>query len=95
MAHTTNGGRTWCALTNPGDLWRDSTYAVNSFQAIHYYNAKKGIAFDRNGSWFNSSDGGGSWTKFESAVEPRGMVFLNNNVGWVVVEDGLYRIDFP
>ncbi|MFA6979952.1 MAG: T9SS type A sorting domain-containing protein [Ignavibacteriaceae bacterium] len=76
-------GLTW----DTSRITSENTNSVsNNFCEFHFFNYKKGIAFNDFG-WF-TSDGGYTWTKGEDTISnfmrPTDVYFLNDSIGWIV-----------
>ena len=76
---TTNGGDNWTFLTPP-----ISSNIVN--WSLHFFNENTGILGGYFGEISRTTDGGGTWTTFETNLQ-YGLLsinFVNNNTGYIV-----------
>jgi len=90
VAKTTDGGRTWCDLLDPRDVWHDQRWDT-FFSKIYFVDSSNAWALGSD-SLYTSRDGGRSWTKISGKAEFRDLYFLDASHGWAVAKDGIYRI---
>lgn len=91
IAKTTDGGKTWCDLLDPKDIWPEFSWDTH-WQSIYFANAESGWALGADGALYRSTDGGKKWSKVAAEDEFLKMFFLNEQNGWVLSSSVLYRI---
>jgi photosystem II stability/assembly factor-like uncharacterized protein len=91
MAKSTDGGQTWCDLLKPGDL-KDETGEPISFMQIYFTDANIGFGLADNHKLYKTIDGGTIWSQVNSQIKFSEMFFLDAMHGWVLGNEGLFRI---
>jgi photosystem II stability/assembly factor-like uncharacterized protein len=91
LARTTNGGKTWCDLVNPRDVWPDPI-GLTYFCKLHFTDSHHGWGLDARGSLHKTDDGGATWRTVDGALEFDDIYFLDAGRGWAVGRVGLYWI---
>ena len=91
LAKTTDGGRTWCDLINPEDIWGKQEFPLNSFYVIKFFDSEHGYGFDEE-SVYETKDGGITWAKLDIEIGALGFEFTDAKHGWAVSKEGLFRI---
>lgn len=91
VAKTNDGGRTWCDLLNPRDVWPDRRWDT-FFWEIRFIDSMRGWAIGFS-SLYETKDGGASWKKVEMNAEFKTMYFLDSRHRWTVAKEGLFRIN--
>lgn len=91
LAKTTDGGRTWCDLINPEDIWGKQEFPMSYFQSIKFFDSQHGYGFDEE-SVYETKDGGVSWAKLDIEMGTIGFTFTDAQHGWAVSKEGLFRI---
>lgn len=90
MAKTTDGGRTWCDLLNPRDVWPDPI-GLTFFWKLHFIDSMRGWGVGYS-SLYETKDGGISWNRIDVDAIFEDMFFLDTRRGWAVAKEGLFRI---
>jgi len=88
---TTDGGRNWCDLLQPRDIWPEGTQA-SFFQKICFTSAQDGWALGLDELLYRSNDGGNTWYKVKNDVRFNDIYFLNPYLGWAITKEKLFRI---
>lgn len=91
MAKTTDGGRTWCDLLNPRDVFPVASWDTY-FTKVHFADPMQGWGLGANGSLYNTNDGGASWKLLDKDLNFYDVQFLADGAGFAVARDGLYRV---
>ncbi|MFY9553986.1 MAG: hypothetical protein WAV47_04610 [Blastocatellia bacterium] len=91
MAKSSDGGRTWCDLLNPRDVWPTPTWQT-FFSKIYFSTAMHGWGLGADGSLQETNDGGGSWRKMDLDARFEDMFFREGGHGWAVAKEGLFSI---
>lgn len=90
IVRTNDGGLTWYDLTPPGI--GETGYSVRSF-ALDVNHCWVQIPdfnnFPNSGFLHNTSDGGITWTKFETPFSGGDLTFLDANNGWMLADLGV------
>jgi photosystem II stability/assembly factor-like uncharacterized protein len=94
LGSSTDGGRTWTDLSDElggvgqsGGLWQ-STMGME----MYFSNAKEGWGIDGNRFLRKTGDGGATWQLVDDTMPLNDMFFLDPNHGFLVSEDGIFRI---
>ncbi len=90
IAKTIDGGKTWCDLLNPRDVWPDPI-GVTYFWKIYFIDPNRGWAVGYS-SLYETKDGGASWKKVDLNAEFKNIYFLDSGHGWAVAKEGIYSI---
>jgi photosystem II stability/assembly factor-like uncharacterized protein len=91
VAKSDDGGRTWCDLLHPEDVWSTSSYNT-FFQKIIFTDESHGWGLGADGTLYETTDKGVMWAKYEASVKFDDIFFLNADQGWAVAKNILYRI---
>jgi photosystem II stability/assembly factor-like uncharacterized protein len=92
IAKTTDGGKTWCDLLDPKDIWPEFSWDTH-WQSIYFANPESGWALGADGVLYKSADGGKKWSKVAAEDKFVKMFFINGQIGWVLSSTALYRIE--
>lgn len=91
LAKTTDGGRTWCDLINPEDLWGKQEIPEHYFYGLKFNDSLHGYGYDEE-SLYETKDGGATWKKTDFGMEEIGFYFVDARHIWAVSKEGLFRV---
>ncbi len=91
MAHSADGGRSWCDLLNPRGVWPNPSWST-FFQKIHFADSMRGWGLSGDGYLHETTDGGATWQRINVEARFEDIYFLDNGSGLAVAEQGLFRI---
>jgi photosystem II stability/assembly factor-like uncharacterized protein len=69
LIRTTNGGREWCQMLSPGNLWPEDD-PFGGFSFLHFFSVASGLGVGRDGYVYETSDAGKTWAR-KGATTPR------------------------
>jgi photosystem II stability/assembly factor-like uncharacterized protein len=91
LAKTTDGGRTWCDLINPEDIWGKQQVPLLYFGSIEFLDAQHGYALDDD-SLYETADGGATWARLDVGVNILGLDATDARDVWAASRRGLFKI---
>jgi photosystem II stability/assembly factor-like uncharacterized protein len=94
LAKTTDGGRTWCDLINPEDIWGKQEFPMYYFYGIKFFDSEHGYGFDEE-SLYETMDGGVTWTKLDFGMDSLSFTLTDSHHAWAVSKEGLFQINLP
>lgn len=89
IAKTADGGRTWCDLLDPRDIWPDPIGSPY-FWKIHFIDSITGWAIGYN-AVYETRNGGASWQVVANS-DFRDLFILDTHHGWAVSNEGVFSI---
>lgn len=91
VAKTTDGGKTWCDLLDPKNVWPDSV-GLTFFSKFYFHDETTGCALGADGTIRQTNDGGANWKVVNNDTRFDDMCFPDRGTGWAVGKHGLFRI---
>ena len=91
VAKTTDGGQSWCDLLEP-DVLQEETDDRSFFWEMYFADTATGWGRTDSGKLYETKDGGSTWIRLHSDMKFSSMCFLDAQNGWVIAQEGLFRI---
>lgn len=90
VATSNDGGKTWCDLLHPKDVWAEPSYD-SFFRELYFTNTSDGWALGADGSLYGTQNGGKTW--FRTNEETKFVdIYFSHDTGWALSKDGLFRL---
>jgi photosystem II stability/assembly factor-like uncharacterized protein len=91
VAKSVDGGKTWCGIADLPSAADSSNQCYmeppGKFRDIAFKDADYGIAIDCLGAIFETSDGGATWQKLETAMQFNSIPFHDKTNAWLVTRN--------